>query len=158
MKKIFLLTILFLFVTSISFAEDISISSNVDKNNIALDEQITLTVTVTGNISNIPKPQIPDLEGFSSYSAGRSQSISIINGQVSSSVTFTYILVPNDVGEYKLGPFTIDYKGSSYSSGPIDVSVTPKSTRKAQTPSYASPDEDKSYESETRKEVKELLR
>ena len=157
MKKIILFTILFLFVATLSYADDISISSNVDRNEIALDEQITLTITVAGNVSNIPKPQIPDLNGFSSYSAGRSQNVSIINGQISSSVVFTYILVPNDVGEYKLGPFTIDYKGSSYSAGPIDVSVISKAAGKAQTPSYTYSDEDESYEQETRKEVKELF-
>jgi len=158
MRKIFLFTILFLFLANISSAEDISISSDVDREDLALDDELTLTITVSGSISNIPKPQIPDLDGFSAYSAGRSQNISIINGQISSSVSFTYILVPNDVGDFSLGPFTIDYKGKTYSAGPIDVKVTPKAARKAQGPSYTYPeDEEEVYERETRKEAKELF-
>ncbi len=157
MKKV-LFIILFLFVASISYAEDISISADVDRQEIALDEQLTLSITVTGNISNIPKPDIPDLDGFTSYSSGRSQNISIINGEISSSVSFTYVLVPNDIGEYTLGPFTIDYKGETYSADTIDVSVTPKSTRKAQASSYTYPQaEEETYEQESREEAKELF-
>lgn len=158
MKKIYIVIILFLFAASISYADDIAISADIDRRQIALDEQLTLSVTVTGSISNIPQPQIPDLGGFTAYSSGRSQNISIINGQITSSVSFTYILVPNDVGDYTLGPFTIDYKGKTYSAGPIDVKVTPKSAGKTPPPSYISPQaEEEPYESQTREEAKELF-
>ena len=113
MKK-FLFIILYLSVVSICYAQDISISANVDKQEIALDDQITLSIVVSGNVSNIPQPTIPSLDGFTAYSSGRSQNISIINGQITSSVSFTYILVPNEVGEYTLGPFSIDYKNNTY--------------------------------------------
>ena len=95
------------------YAEDITISADTDSQEVALDGQVTLTITVSGNASNIPKPDIPELKGFTAYSSGRSQNLSIINGQVSSSVAFTYILVPNNIGEYSLGPFSLDYKGKT---------------------------------------------
>ncbi|MFC1667534.1 BatD family protein [Candidatus Omnitrophota bacterium] len=138
MKKI-LLAILFLFLTGVSYAQDIAISADVDKQEIALDEQLNLIVTVNGNVSNIPKPKIPSLDGFNAYSSGRSQNISIINGQVKSSVAFAYVLVPNDTGEYTLGPFSIDYKGKTYSTDPISVTVTPKARKQTSPPSYVHP-------------------
>jgi len=119
-----------------SYAEDISISAEVDKQEITIDDQLTLTITITGNVSNIPQPKMPNLTGFTAYSSGRSQNISIINGQVNSSVTFTYILVPNDVGDYRLGPFTIDYKGKTYSAGPIDIKVLPRSSAASKSQGY----------------------
>lgn len=136
------LTFLLLFcsIAAVSYADDISISCDVDKNEIALDDQVTLTITVAGNVSSIPNPSIPNLKGFTAYSSGRSQNISIINGRVSSAVSFTYILVPNDTGEYTLGPFTLSYKGQTYSAGPINIKVLPRSASpQQQTPSYPSP-------------------
>ena len=138
MKK-FLFIILYLSVVSICYAQDISISANVDKQEIALDDQITLSIVVSGNVSNIPQPTIPSLDGFTAYSSGRSQNISIINGQITSSVSFTYILVPNEVGEYTLGPFSIDYKNNTYSADAIDIKVLQRSAQ-PQAPSYAAPD------------------
>ena len=80
-----------LMVSAICYAEDITISANVDKQEVTLDEQVSLTITISGNASNIPQPYIPDWNGFTAYSSGRSQNISIINGQVANSISFTYI-------------------------------------------------------------------
>jgi hypothetical protein len=137
--KYFIPFLLFLSFATICYADDISISSNVDKQELTLDDQVTLTITVTGNVSNIPKPTIPELKGFTSYSSGRSQNISIINGQVSSSVSFTYILVPNNTGDYTLGPFSINYQGKVYSAGPINIKILPRSAQQPKTPSYTYP-------------------
>ena len=121
--------LLFLSIVTVCYAEDITISADADRQDVTLDEQVTLAITVSGSISNIPQPNIPDLKGFTAYSSGRSQNLSIINGQVSSSISFTYILVPNNTGEYSLGPFSIDYKGKTYSAGPINIKVLPRSAQ-----------------------------
>ncbi|MBU1888081.1 MAG: BatD family protein, partial [Candidatus Omnitrophica bacterium] len=117
-----------MFTYTLSYADEISISASVDRQEISLDDQLTLTITVNGNVSNIPQPGIPAMNGFTAYSSGRSQNISIINGQVTSTVSFNYILVPNGEGDYALGPFTIEYNGKAYSAGPIDVKVMPRGT------------------------------
>ena len=118
---------IFLCFVTVCHADDITISADVDKQEVTLDGQVTLTITVSGSASNIPQPDIPELKGFIAYSSGRSQNLSIINGRVSSSVSFTYILVPNNTGEYALGPFTINYKGQAYSAGPMNIKVLPRS-------------------------------
>jgi hypothetical protein len=124
--------LLFLSIAAVCHAEDITISADADRQEVTLDEQVTLTIIVSGNASNIPKPDIPELKGFTAYSSGRSQNLSIVNGQISSEVTFTYILVPNNVGEYSLGPFSVDYKGKNYSAGPINIKVLPRSAQQPQ--------------------------
>ena len=156
MKKI-ILTILFILSTSISYAGDISISADVDRRQIALDGQLMLTITVSGSMANIPQPTIPSLDGFTAYSSGRSQNLSIINGQVNSSVTFTYALVPNDTGDYTIGPFSIDYEGDIYSTDTIDVKVTPRSTPQPQAPSYAATDEYERQATSNTQQAKELF-
>ena len=127
--KHFIPFLLFLSIATVCYAEDLSISADTDKQEVTLDEQVTLTITVSGNVSNIPQPDIPDLKGFTAYSSGRSQNLSIINGQVSSSISFTYILVPNNTGDYTLGPFSINYKGKAYSAGSINIKVLPRNSQ-----------------------------
>ena len=156
MKKI-ILTILFILSTSISYAGDISISADVDRRQIALDGQLMLTITVSGSMANIPQPTIPSLDGFTAYSSGRSQNLSIMNGQVNSSVTFTYALVPNDTGDYTIGPFSIDYEGDTYSTDTINVKVTPRSTPQPQAPSYAATDEYERQATSNTQQAKELF-
>ena len=121
--------LLFFSIAAVCHAEDITISADADRQEITLDDQVTLTVTVSGNVSNMPQPDIPDLKGFTSYSSGRSQNLSIINGKVSSSVTFTYVLVPNNTGDYTVGPFSINYKGNVYAAGAINIKVLPRSSQ-----------------------------
>jgi hypothetical protein len=127
--KLTVFLICFCFAAGICYADDVSISANADKQEVTLDDQVTLTITVSGNVSNIPQPEIPDLKGFTSYSSGRSQNLSIINGKVSSSVVFTYILVPGNTGDYSLGPFSINYQGKTYSTDPINIKVLPRSAQ-----------------------------
>jgi len=127
--KYIIIFFLFCSFAAVSYAEDLTISADVDKKEVTLDEQMALTITVSGNVSNIPQPYIPGLNGFTAYSSGRSQNISIINGQISSSVTFTYILVPNNTGDYMLGPFNINYKGKTYSADPVNIKVLPRNSQ-----------------------------
>ena len=127
--KYIIVFFLFYSFAAVSYAEDLTISADVDRKEITLDEQTTLTITVSGNVSNIPQPYIPGLNGFTAYSSGRSQNVSIINGQISSSVTFTYILVPNNTGDYALGPFNINYKGKTYSADPVNIKVLPRNSQ-----------------------------
>ncbi len=139
-------------MTGVLYGQDISIEAGVDRQEISLDEQITLTIVVSGNVSNIPQPTVPSMDGFTAYSSGRSQNISIINGQFTSSVTFTYILVPNDEGEYTLGPFSIDYKGNTYSADAINIKVSPRSSAQSSVPSYTAPDEYKRQETSDKRQ------
>ncbi|MBU0758854.1 MAG: BatD family protein [Candidatus Omnitrophica bacterium] len=140
-----------------SYADDVSISASVDRQEISLDDQLTLTITVNGNISNMPQPKIPVMNGFTAYSSGRSQNISIINGKVASTISFNYILMPNNEGTHTLGPFTIEYNGKTYSAGPIEVKVTPRGTVSQPAPSYGSPSQPQTYQEDSRRPAKELF-
>ena len=150
------IAVAFLFMSGACFADDISISASVDSREISLDGQITLTITVNGDVANIPQPTIPEMTGFGSYSSGRSQNISIINGKVTSSVSFNYILVPSDTGDYILGPFTVEYKGRTYSAGPINVKVVPRSAGTRPPSSYSAPSQSQDRQ-QTRESGKELF-
>jgi len=132
MKTVYILWFLFYIIPVTVNAQNISINATVDKTTVALNEQITLTITVNGDVSNLPQPNLPQLTGFNAYSAGSSHNISIINGKVTSSISFNYILVPKSVGKHTIEPITLNYKNQTYKTDPITIEVVQASQQQQQ--------------------------
>jgi hypothetical protein len=116
--------LLFLSFVPIARAQDINFEASVDRTEVSTDEQITLTVSVSGNVKSIPEPELPPLNDFSVYSAGRSHNFSYTNGQLSSSVTFNYILAPRKAGKFTIGPAKITLGDKTFETTPIEITVT----------------------------------
>jgi len=116
----------------------ISINAQVDRSQVALNGQITLTVDVSGPSSSLPDPRIPPMPDFSRYSSGRNQSISIVNGKISSSIDYTYVLVPRFVGKGVIPPITLTYNKRTVQTSPIAIEVL-RSAPAAAAPAQGSP-------------------
>lgn len=112
------------FLDNSTFAQNVSFNASVDKTEVGLDDQITLTISVSGNVTSIPQPELPSLEGFTVYSAGRSENFTYSDGRISSSVTFNYILVPRKIGQFTIGQAEIALDGKTYKTNPINITVT----------------------------------
>jgi len=126
---------LYLLLTQLSFAENTLFTTSVDKTEVELDGQITLTISVSGNVKSIPQPQLPPLDDFTVYSAGRSHSYTYTNGRISSSVIFNYILFPRKPGKFTIGPARIKLKGKTHQTIPIQITVLSKTkTQSSPTP------------------------
>ena len=113
---------------------EINFSASVDRTTVGLGEPLQLTVTVQGaDMGTVPKPQLPDLDGFDNLGASQSQStsISIINGRIQqqSAISFIWTLVPKKTGELTIGPCRLVYKGSEYRTEPIKITVVKGSTQ-----------------------------
>ena len=80
----------------------ISVVVELSRDQIGLDEQATLQVTVSGQTQNLPEPDVPELPAFEVYSQGRSSNISVVNGQMSATVTYRYLLVPTKAGSFPI--------------------------------------------------------
>jgi BatD DUF11 like domain len=122
-KTLFALLAIFYF-TGICLPAEISISAGTNKTTISSDETLELNVTVSAPASSIPKPSLPSMPNFSIYSAGQSESISIVNGRISSRTTYFYNLSPRFAGKATIGPIKLKYEGKEYSTEPIDVTIT----------------------------------
>jgi hypothetical protein len=109
-------------------AAALSVSAQLDRSRVASDEQLVLSVTVSGDQASMPEPKLPAIENFSVYDSGHSQSLSIINGSVSSSVVYTYVLTPRAVGRFRIPPIGAD---GAPPSAPIDVEVVKPGSRPA---------------------------
>jgi hypothetical protein len=121
-KQSFLcLFLLFLCATGAN-AQDLSFRAYVDKTEVTLNDQITLTIEVSGK-QNLPDPELPTIEDFEVYSSGRSTNFSFVNGKVSSSVTYNYTMVPKKEGEFFIGAASLKYKDQIYQTQPIKIVV-----------------------------------
>src|SRR5262249_43728945 len=70
---------------------------------------------------------------------GRSTSnaVEIVNGEMSVTKTFSYVLSPKGPGTFSIGPVKVYIEGKEYSAGPIQVHVT--GSQRAQTYSPQTP-------------------
>ncbi len=108
----FLIICLLLMTASVSAAQDdLQVRVALHPDTVGLDEQTTLEVTVSGSSQNVPDVEIPALPSFEIYSQGRSSSVSIVNGQVSSSVAYRYLLLPQKPGSYPIQGISVTVNG-----------------------------------------------
>ncbi len=101
----------------------VNISAGVDRTSLALEESLTYSLEITGDMQSLPDPVLPRLDDFDVYSSGRNQSFNWVNGQVSSSVRINYILVPKKTGTLTIGPASLTVEGKIYRTGPINITV-----------------------------------
>lgn len=124
MKKLFLL-LCAICLASFAWAQ-IQVTAQVDKTNLTLDDELTLTILVRGG--NSVRPQLPSLPAFNVYS--QLQSSSYINGKTQHE--FRYIMMPRMVGNTTIGAITVDYQGKTYRTDPIEVHIYRDGTRNSQ--------------------------
>lgn len=126
LKRLFtlIILILFLIITNLAvLAEEIGLTASVDKDILTIDDTLKLTITISGS-QNTPQPQFPRLEGLSLiFGPSISTKTSIINGAVSVSKSFNYVLKPISVGIFTIGEFVLEYDGKLYKSNKIDIEV-----------------------------------
>ncbi len=115
-KLALLLSVLFL--PGGVFAQ-VNLSARVDKTNLTLDDELTLTVQVTGISGNIVMPQLPSLPAFNVYSREVEQSS--VNGNTT--LLFRYVMLPRFVGNTTIGAVTFNYNGQTYQTEPIAVHI-----------------------------------
>jgi hypothetical protein len=115
----------------------ISISAELNRNRVQVGEQLVLSVTISGDQASLPEPKLPTMEDFSVYDSGRSQSLNFVNGQMSSSVVYTYVLSPRAAGKFHIPPIVADRVSAP--TAQIDVEVVPAGAPPAPAPAAAPP-------------------
>jgi len=115
-------------------AQDPSFVASVDKNPVGVGEQFTLSLTLNNaGMSGGKNLQLPDLGKFHVMSGpNQSSSMQIINGAVSSSITYSYILQPKEIGKFTIGAATIEVGGKKHSTSPFVLEVVKGSPRPSQ--------------------------
>lgn len=105
-----------------SLAKEINFEATVERNKVSLGQSLKLNFTFR-QTQDMPALELPEIDGFISRYLGPSTSMSIINGQVSSSITHVYTLLPDKTGQFKIGPLKFEYKSDTYLSNPVNIEV-----------------------------------
>ncbi|RQV99036.1 MAG: protein BatD, partial [Calditrichaeota bacterium] len=125
---------IFLLMTGLVFrttlpAQDIQITASVDKNPVAANQEFVYQVEVSGESQNLPDIDLPDFSDFRVVGGpSTSSSVQIINFKISASKSYTVVLMPRETGTFKIGPASTSFKGKSYSSNVIELTVTKPTT------------------------------
>ncbi len=117
LKKLFLLSVLLL--GPLYVAAEVVLTASTDKTALTLDDEITLTVQLSGVTGNIVMPQLPSLPAFNVYSRETEQSV--INNQAV--YLFRYTMLPRFVGQAEIGPVKFTYKNQTYKTDPITIRI-----------------------------------
>jgi len=108
--------------TSIVAAQS-PVTAKVDRNTITAGEQVTLTVTVGGDLINIPRPDLSQLADFRVVGTSTSTQVSIINGKLTSQGIFVYRLQPLREGKLTIPPVSVELGGQIYQTEALAIEV-----------------------------------
>jgi hypothetical protein len=97
-------------------------SATISRNPVAVDEQFQLTYTLSTSGSNFKPPALADF--FVLSGPNQSTSMQFINGSMSQSISYSYILQPKKEGTFKIEPATVEAGGKVLVSNMVTVNVT----------------------------------
>ena len=107
------------------FAQDATLTASVDQNKVGVGDQFQVTFLLAGGnvngASNFRAPNFGQLLVVSGPNT--SQSFQIINGSMSGSVTYTYVLYARQTGKYTIDAASVDCGGKTIKSQPIQIEV-----------------------------------
>lgn len=104
------------------YASDIQFEAAVDRPTVSLGGSLQLSLSFYGT-QNVSAPDIGKINGFQVSYLGPSTRMSIVNGQVSSSIIHIYTLTPLKTGKFKIGPFSVVFDSKTYTAKEMIVEV-----------------------------------
>lgn len=128
MKRILLTTVMFLVFLGNILADEVTFVAQAPKS-VVVNQQFKLTFKA--NRANVKEPTIQDFAGFKVLTGphrSTQRSYQLINGKMESSesVTFTYILMADVEGEYRIPAASIMVDQKKISSNPLRIKVLPE--------------------------------
>jgi hypothetical protein len=121
MKRVYSIVLLLMLQSSLLFAADIHFTATVSKTEVSTTEQFEVTFAINGNGDRFTPPSFT---GFLIVAGPNvSTSMSVINGNASSSMEYSYVLIAAKPGSYTIGPASIVVNGKQLSTKPINIKV-----------------------------------
>jgi hypothetical protein len=122
-------------------ADEPSVTAVLTSSETAVGQPVQLQIQVKGDRNAAPSSQI-SVDGLEIQSTGQMQSFEMRNFNVSSSVTFTYTILPQRAGRFVIPPQTIRTAGNSLRTPELTLNVTDTpnpSSRSSRAPAVADP-------------------
>ncbi|MCX6292463.1 MAG: BatD family protein [Bacteroidetes bacterium] len=114
-------TLLFLLMHFSVSAADATLTATVSQTTLAVGEQVEVTFTLNGNGSNFHAPPFTDFNLL--MGPNQSTSMQFVNGSVSQTISYTYVLQAVKEGTFKFGSATMDAGGKKITSNQVTITV-----------------------------------
>ncbi len=96
-------------------------TANADTKEVPLNYTFNITYTVeNGDLQRFSPPKF---DGFEAMGPSQSTNISVMNGKMNKSVSYTYTLQPRKQGEFNIAPATAIINGSEMKSNAVYIKV-----------------------------------
>jgi hypothetical protein len=108
-------------------AQDVQFTCSLDRTEVALGEQFQVTYALSGgSLRRYSDFNAPDLNRsfLTLHGPATSQQMQIVNGRVSTTISWTYVLQARSAGSYTVPAASIVYDGSRMTSNTVRVKVT----------------------------------
>ena len=99
------------------------IVATVDKTTVELGSQLTLTITLDGDVANVNLQPFEFPKALQVVAQSRASNVSLGVGVLKRSVSLIYVLVPQEAGTFRLGPFQVIHHGTPILTDPLDIVV-----------------------------------
>lgn len=129
--RISTLFIIFCVLATVSAAQDLAVTTTINQTSVVLNQQLVFNIELSGDdAKKVDQPELPDMQGYLTFlgSGGTSQNISFVNGNMSVTKTFSYYYLAAKEGSFTIPAVTVEYKGKSYSSQPIQMTIQKSAT------------------------------
>ena len=114
----YILTLIFIFLFSVSFAQ-VKFSASSNDKTIGKNDYLQLQFTVE-NAVNVESIIPPPFKNFNVVSGPNQQSsMSNVNGNIKQSLSLGFVLQPISTGNFTIGPATLKADGKEYHSTPL---------------------------------------
>jgi hypothetical protein len=114
-----LLSFILLVIFNSVFAQELTVSAS--KTKLAVGEQFQITYSLNTSGNGFRHPSFNDFEVYSG--PNQSTSMQIINGAMSQSVSYSFILAPRKEGTYTIIPASITVNGKKIESKSLTINV-----------------------------------
>lgn len=132
LKLIF--TLLFAFSVEMLVAQGVTVRAFVNESNATLGSPLYYTVEIQGGMGGDVIPPTSDAIEIQRNSISTSQSMSIVNGQMSQTKSLTFIAIPKKEGKFTIPPATVKIGGQVLTTNSVSISVSKGGMVQGQSP------------------------
>ncbi len=122
-------------------AQEISVRSHLDRTEVGVNREFTLSVVIEGAQRGNYSPELPDISRFARYlSTSTNQNIQMVNGRVDQSYSMNYRFRASQIGRFTIPAVTVEVEGKAYTTDPITLTVSERPPARTAGPNGAGED------------------
>ena len=105
---------------------EFKLETNITNEETAVNEAVTLRITVSGNgnLNLLPQPKIDFPKAFEVYDPRLIEDVKVSGGKIGGKRTWEYLLIPRSPGEYKIAP--VEFAWFDPSAGQFVLKQSPE--------------------------------